>query len=90
MSSSNLLRQGGGLTSIVAGVLLFLDRILNLGGDPKYDKVLGLLLVLVVAHLILVFALVEAARVSRISGLPLGAFTTDDVPGGCWRNWASK
>jgi hypothetical protein len=57
MTSSNLLRQGGGLSSIVAGVLLLVGHILNLSGDPEYGTVLGSLLVLV-AHVTLVFALV--------------------------------
>jgi hypothetical protein len=51
MSSSNLVRLGGGLASATAG------HVLNLGGDPEYGTVLGASLVLTV-HLLLVFALV--------------------------------
>jgi hypothetical protein len=36
MSSSNFVRQGGGLASIVAGILLLLGHLINLGGDPEY------------------------------------------------------
>lgn len=66
MSSSNLVRQGGGLASIVAGILLLLGHLLNLGGDPEYGTVLGSSSVLT-AHVILVFALVAlyAAQAER-------------------------
>ena len=69
MSSSNLIRQGGGIASIVAGVLLLVGHLLNLGGDPEYGTVLGSSAVLT-AHVILVFALVAlyAAQAER-SGL---------------------
>ena len=70
MSSSGLVRLGGGLASIVAGVLLLLGHVLNLGGDPEYGTVLGSSSVLA-AHILLVFALVAlyAAQVER-SGSP--------------------
>ena len=69
MSSSNLVRLGGGLASAAAGVLLVVGHILNLGGDPDYGTVLGACLVLT-AHVVLVFALVAlyAAQAER-SGL---------------------
>ena len=57
MSPFNLVRQGGGLASIAAGILLLIGHILNLGGDPEYGTVLGSSSVLV-AHITLVFALV--------------------------------
>jgi len=47
MSSSNLVRQGGGLASIVAGILLLLGHLLNLGGDPEYGTVINALLMYV-------------------------------------------
>ena len=46
MSSSNLVRLGGGLASAAAGVLLVVGHILNLGGDPDYGTVLGASLVI--------------------------------------------
>jgi hypothetical protein len=63
---SNLVRQGGGLASIVAGVLLLIGHSLDLGGDPEYGTVLGGTLVLL-AHVALVFALVAlyAAQAER-------------------------
>jgi hypothetical protein len=69
MSSSSLVRLGGGLASIVSGVLLVVGHLLNLGGDPEYGTVLGESLVLT-AHVALVFALVAlyAAQAER-SGL---------------------
>jgi len=57
MSSSNLVRLGGGLTSAAAGILLLFGHLLNLGGDPEYGTVPGSLSVLT-AHVLLVFALV--------------------------------
>lgn len=57
MSSSNLVRLGGGLTSAAAGILLLVGHVLNLGGDPQYGTVLGSLSVLT-GHVLLVFALV--------------------------------
>ena len=57
MSSSNLVRLGGGLTSAAAGILLLFGHLLNLGGDPEYGTVLGSLSVLT-AHVLLVFVLV--------------------------------
>lgn len=57
MSSSNLVRLGGGLTSAAAGILLLVGHLLNLGGDPEYGTVLGSLWVLT-AHVLLVFAFV--------------------------------
>jgi hypothetical protein len=69
MSSSSLVRTGGGLASIVAGVLLLLGHLLNLGGDPEYGTVLGSSSVLT-AHVILVFALVALyAAQAEWSGL---------------------
>lgn len=72
MSPSNLVRVGGGLASIAAGVLLLLGHVFDLGGDPEYGAVLGKILVLA-AHVVLVFALVAlyAAQAQR-SG-PLGS-----------------
>ncbi len=69
MASSNLLRRGGGRSSIVTGVLLLVDHILNLGGDPEYGTVQGETLVLI-AHVLLVFALVALYTVqANQSGL---------------------
>jgi hypothetical protein len=69
MSSSNLVRTGGGLASVAAGILLLLGHLLDLGGDSAYGTVLGGVLVLA-AHVLLVFALVGlyAAQAER-SGL---------------------
>jgi hypothetical protein len=72
MSSSNLLRQGGGLSSIVAGVLLLVGYILNLGGDTEYSTVLGETLVLI-AQVLLVFALVALWAVQPDQSDYLGA-----------------
>jgi len=70
MSSSNLVRLGGGLASAGAGVLLVVGHVLNLGGDPEYGTVLGASLVLT-AHVALVFALVALyAAQAEQSGLP--------------------
>ena len=69
MSSSNLVRLGGGLASAASGVLLVLGHILNLVGDPDYGTVLGSSLVLT-AHITLVFALVALyASQAEQSGL---------------------
>jgi hypothetical protein len=69
VSSSNLLHVGGGLASAVAGVLLLLGHVLDLGGDPEYGTVLGGSLVLA-AHLLLVFAFVALyAAQAEQSGL---------------------
>jgi hypothetical protein len=72
VASSSLIRSGGGLSSIAAGVLLVIGHVLNLGGDSQYGTVLGSSLVLA-AHVLLVFALVAlyAAQAER-SGI-LGA-----------------
>lgn len=69
MSSSNLVRAGGGLASAAAGILLLVGHLLDLGGDPEYGTVLGSSSVLA-AHVVLVFALVGlyAAQAER-SGL---------------------
>jgi hypothetical protein len=68
VASANLVRSGGGVASIVAGVLL-LGHVFDLGGDSEYGTVLGGSLVLT-AHVALVFALVAlyAAQAER-SGL---------------------
>ena len=72
MSSSSLVRTGGGLASIVAGVLLLLGHLLNLGGDPEYGTVLGSSSVLT-AHVILVFALVALYAAQAEWSGPLGS-----------------
>ena len=66
MSSENLVRVGGGLTSAAAGLLLLLGHILDLGGDPEYGTVLRGSLVLT-ARVALVFAFVAlyVARPNR-------------------------
>jgi hypothetical protein len=70
--SSDLIRKGGGLASIAAGLLLVVGHVVNLGGHPEYGRVLGEILVLT-AHLSLVFALVALyAAQAEQSGL-LGA-----------------
>lgn len=70
MSPQNLIRSGGGLAVILAGVLLLLGHLLNLGGDPEYGTVLGGNSVLT-AHVLLVFALVAlyAAQVQQSGSL---------------------
>ncbi len=69
MPSSNLIRTGGGLASVAAGLLLLLGHLLDLGGDPEYGTVLGGTLVLT-AHVVLVFALVALyAAQAEQSGL---------------------
>lgn len=70
ISSSNLVRSGGGLASIASGVLLVAGHILDLGSDSEYGTVPGKSLVLA-AHVLLVFALTSlyAAQAGR-SGLP--------------------
>src|SRR3712207_3792703 len=72
MSSSNLVRLGGGLTSAAAGILLLVGHLLNLGGDPEYGTVLGSSSVLT-AHVQLVFTLVALyAAQAEQSGLSGG------------------
>jgi hypothetical protein len=69
MRLSDFARVGGGLTSAVAGVLLLLGHLLDLGGDPEYGTVLGGTLVLA-AHLALVFGLMALwAAQAEQSGL---------------------
>jgi hypothetical protein len=69
MSSSNLVRTGGGLASAAAGILLVVGHLLNLGGDAEYGTVLGSSSVLA-AHVLLVFALVALyAAQAEQSGL---------------------
>ena len=87
MSSSNLVRLGGGLASAAAGVLLLLGHVLNLGGDPEYGTVPGASSVLA-AHVLLVFALVAlyAAQAGRSVvlgslGMVLGVLGTTLVCG---------
>lgn len=57
MAPSRFIHTGGGLASIIAGALLPLGHLANLGGDPDYGTVFGSSLVLT-AHILLVFALV--------------------------------
>jgi hypothetical protein len=38
MSSSNLVRAGGGLASAAAGILLLVGHLLDLGGDPELAR----------------------------------------------------
>ncbi len=87
MSSSNLVRRGGGLTSATAGVLLLLGHVLNLGGDPEYGTEPGASSVLI-AHVVLVFALVAlyAAQAEQSGllgslGMVLGVVGTTLVSG---------
>jgi hypothetical protein len=70
MSLSSLVRSGGALASIMAGVLLLLGHVLNLGGNPEYGTVAGSCSVLA-AHVLLVFALVAlyAAQAERSGSL---------------------
>jgi hypothetical protein len=69
VSSENLVRVGGGLTSTVAGLLVLLGHILDLGGDPEHSIVFGGSLVLS-AHVALDFALVALyAAQAEQSGL---------------------
>jgi hypothetical protein len=49
VSSSKLVRLGGGLASATAGVLLLLGHVLDLGRDPEFGMVVGGSLVLL-AH----------------------------------------
>jgi hypothetical protein len=72
MAPSKLVRQGGGIASMVAGILLLLGHLLNLGGDPEYGTVLGSSAVLT-AHVILVFALVALYAIQAESSGFLGA-----------------
>lgn len=87
MSSSNFVRLGGGLASILGGTLLLVGHLLNLGGDPEYGTVLGSSSVLT-AHVALVFALVAlyAAQIERSGflgswGMVLGVVGTTLVSG---------
>ena len=87
MSSSNLIRTGGGLASAAAGLLLALGHLLDLGGNPEYGTVLGGTLVLA-AHVVLVFALVAlyAAQIEQSGllgnlGMVLGVVGTTLVSG---------
>ena len=87
MSSSSLVRFGGGLASAAAGILLLLGHVLNLGGDPEYGTVPGASSVLV-AHIILVVALVAlyAAQADESGllgslGMVLGVIGTTLVSG---------
>ncbi len=72
VSSSNLVRVGGGLASATAGVLLLLGHVLDLGGDPEYGTVLGGSSVLA-AHVLLVFALVALYAAQAEQSGSLGA-----------------
>ena len=87
MSSSNLIRTGGGLASAAAGLLLLLGHLLDLGGDSEYGTVLGGTLVLT-AHVVLVFALValwatqaEQSGLLGSLGMVLGVVGTTLVSG---------
>jgi hypothetical protein len=87
MTSSNLVRTGGGLASAAAGILLLVGHLLDLGGDSEYGTVFGGTLVLT-AHLVLVFGLVAlwAAQAERggllgIIGMVLGVAGTTLVCG---------
>jgi hypothetical protein len=81
MSAKNLVRTGGGLASVAAGLLLVLGHVLDLGGDPEYGTVLGGSLVLT-AHVALVFALVSLyAAQAQQSGLLGGLGMTLSVVG---------
>ena len=87
VSSSNLLHVGGGLASAVAGVLLLLGHVLDLGGDPEYGTALGGILVLA-AHVVLVFAFValyaaqaEQSGLLGILGMVLSVVGTTLVSG---------
>ena len=72
MSAANLVRVGGGLASAAAGALLLLGHLLDLGGGSRYGTVPGGLLVLS-AHLALVFALVALWSAQSESGGLLGS-----------------
>ena len=71
MPSSNLVRTGGGLASATAGILLLFGHLLDLGGDSDYGTVLGGALVLL-AHVVLVFALMGLYAAQAEHGGPLG------------------
>lgn len=73
MSSSNLLRVGGGLTSVTAGILLALGHIFNLDGDTAYGTVLGASLAYS-AHVLLIFVLVAIYAVQSERSGPLGSW----------------
>ena len=66
MGSANLVRSGGGLASVAAGLLLLVGHLASLGGDPERGTVLGSGLVFA-AHALLVFALMAlyAAQADR-------------------------
>src|SRR5918993_5682774 len=70
MSSSNLIRWGGGLACVVAGFLLAIGQIVNLlVGDREFGAVLGGNLVLI-AHVLLIFAFMALYRAqARRSGV---------------------
>lgn len=73
MNPSNFARLGGALASVAGGVLLLLGHLFNVGGDPEYGTVLGSISVLI-AHLLLVFALVALyAAQAESSGVLGGA-----------------
>ena len=65
-SSKKLIQLGGGLASAAAGILL-LGHVLNLGGDPECGTVPGASSVLI-AHVVLVFALAERAWSFLLAG----------------------
>ena len=73
MAPTQLIWRGGGLTCVVAGVLLATGQITNLlGGDPQFGTVVGGNLIHI-AHLLLIFALISLysaqARRSGVLGL---------------------
>lgn len=57
MSSSNILRLAGGISSFTSGILLFLAHFINMSGKTEYGTVLGNSLVFI-AHILLVFAFI--------------------------------
>ena len=73
MASAKLIWQGGGPASVMASILLATGQITNLlRGDPQFDTVLGGNLILI-AHVLLIFALITLygaqARRSGVLGL---------------------